>query len=94
MPASRPALHESRIASLPLVSRGKVRDNYAVGEDRLLIVTTDRLSAFELGASYRFTTKVRLYGAWYRFEFEDDDLSEATLSEVGNVFVLGLRLTL
>lgn len=34
--------------SLPLVSRGKVRDIYAVGEDRLLIVTTDRISAFDV----------------------------------------------
>ncbi len=33
---------------LPLVGRGKVRDIYAVGEDRLLIVTTDRLSAFDV----------------------------------------------
>ncbi len=33
---------------LPLLSRGKVRDIYAVGEDRLLIVTTDRLSAFDV----------------------------------------------
>jgi len=34
--------------SLPLVNRGKVRDIYAVGGDRLLIVTTDRLSAFDV----------------------------------------------
>ena len=33
---------------LPLVGRGKVRDIYAVGRDRLLIVTTDRLSAFDV----------------------------------------------
>ena len=33
---------------LPLVARGKVRDIYAVGDDRLLIVTTDRLSAFDV----------------------------------------------
>lgn len=33
---------------LPLVGRGKVRDIYAVGEDRLLIITTDRLSAFDV----------------------------------------------
>ncbi len=33
---------------LPLVTRGKVRDIYAVGDDRLLIVTTDRLSAFDV----------------------------------------------
>ena len=39
---------ESSIASLPLVGRGKVRDIYAVGEDKLLIVTTDRLSAYDV----------------------------------------------
>jgi len=38
----------SRISSLPLVHRGKVRDIYAVEGDRLLIVTTDRLSAFDV----------------------------------------------
>ena len=41
-------LHQSDLRSLPLLSRGKVRDNYAVGEDRLLIVTSDRLSAFDV----------------------------------------------
>mgnify|MGYP006278377789 CR=1 FL=1 len=41
-------LHESSLRSLPLLGRGKVRDNYAVGDDRLLIVTTDRLSAFDV----------------------------------------------
>jgi phosphoribosylaminoimidazole-succinocarboxamide synthase len=50
MPAPLPSqpLLESRIASLPLVHRGKVRDIYAVGDDKLLIVTTDRLSAFDV----------------------------------------------
>lgn len=41
-------LYESHLHSLPLLGRGKVRDNYAVGEDKLLIVTTDRLSAFDV----------------------------------------------
>ncbi len=41
-------LLESRILSLPRVHRGKVRDIYAVGDDKLLIVTTDRLSAFDV----------------------------------------------
>jgi phosphoribosylaminoimidazole-succinocarboxamide synthase len=41
-------VYETSIRSLPLVSRGKVRDIYAVGGDRLLIVTTDRLSAFDV----------------------------------------------
>ena len=42
------ALLETRLHSLPLVARGKVRDNYAVGADRLLMVATDRLSAFDV----------------------------------------------
>src|SRR6478609_1930133 len=42
------ALFESRLRSLPLLARGKVRDNYAVGDDRLLMVATDRLSAFDV----------------------------------------------
>ena len=41
-------LFESGLTSLPLLARGKVRDVYAVGDDRLLIVTTDRLSAFDV----------------------------------------------
>src|SRR5436190_17288474 len=46
---SRPsALHTSNIASLPLLARGKVRDNYAVGDDRMLMVASDRLSAFDV----------------------------------------------
>ncbi len=39
---------ETSIASLPLIGRGKVRDIYAVGDDKLLIVTTDRLSAYDV----------------------------------------------
>ncbi|AMO23085.1 phosphoribosylaminoimidazolesuccinocarboxamide synthase [Ramlibacter solisilvae] len=42
------ALHTSNISSLPLLARGKVRDNYAVGEDRILMVASDRLSAFDV----------------------------------------------
>jgi phosphoribosylaminoimidazole-succinocarboxamide synthase len=41
-------LYQSTIRSLPLLGRGKVRDNYAVGDDRMLIVTSDRLSAFDV----------------------------------------------
>jgi phosphoribosylaminoimidazole-succinocarboxamide synthase len=42
------ALHTSNITSLPLLARGKVRDNYAVGDDRILMVASDRLSAFDV----------------------------------------------
>ena len=45
---STPALHTSKLTSLPLLARGKVRDNYAVGQDRLLMVASDRLSAFDV----------------------------------------------
>jgi phosphoribosylaminoimidazole-succinocarboxamide synthase len=43
-----PPLFESSISSLPLIARGKVRDIYAVGDDKMLIVTSDRLSAFDV----------------------------------------------
>ena len=43
-----PTLLESSLHSLPLLARGKVRDNYAVGDDRLLMVASDRLSAFDV----------------------------------------------
>ena len=42
------ALLTTSIKSLPLLASGKVRDNYAVGNDRLLMVATDRLSAFDV----------------------------------------------
>ncbi len=42
------ALFETNLKSLPLLHRGKVRDIYAVGDDKLLIVQTDRLSAFDV----------------------------------------------
>ncbi|OGB35051.1 MAG: phosphoribosylaminoimidazolesuccinocarboxamide synthase [Burkholderiales bacterium RIFCSPLOWO2_12_FULL_61_40] len=42
------ALHTSTLSSLTLLARGKVRDNYAVGDDRILMVASDRLSAFDV----------------------------------------------
>src|SRR3989344_4615395 len=42
------ALHTSQLTSLPLLARGKVRDNYAVGDDRILMVASDRISAFDV----------------------------------------------
>ncbi|GAB6049401.1 phosphoribosylaminoimidazolesuccinocarboxamide synthase [Hydrogenophilus islandicus] len=41
-------LFESNLRSLPLIGRGKVRDIYAVGDDKLLVIATDRLSAFDV----------------------------------------------
>ena len=42
------ALLEASLTTLPLLARGKVRENYAVGSDRLLMVASDRLSAFDV----------------------------------------------
>ena len=44
----RDVLYQSDLQGLPLLARGKVRDIYAVDDDRLLIVTSDRLSAFDV----------------------------------------------
>ena len=41
-------LYQSDLKSLPFLHRGKVRDIYAVGDDQLLIVQSDRLSAFDV----------------------------------------------
>ncbi len=42
------ALLESSLTSLPLIARGKVRENYAVGSDRILMIASDRISAFDV----------------------------------------------
>jgi len=47
-PGMLETLYESTLKSLPLLARGKVRDVYGIGADHLLMVTTDRLSAFDV----------------------------------------------
>jgi phosphoribosylaminoimidazole-succinocarboxamide synthase len=64
------ALHQSELRSLPLLSRGKVRDNYAVGEDRLLIVTSDRLSAFDVVMAEPIPDKGRVLNRMALFWFD------------------------
>ncbi len=54
------ALLTTSLTSLTLLARGKVRDNYAVGEDRLLMVATDRLSAFDVVMGQPIPGKGRL----------------------------------
>ena len=61
---------ESRIPSLPLLARGKVRDIYALGDDRLLIVTTDRLSAFDVILPDPIADKGRVLTAVSNFWFK------------------------
>lgn len=64
-------LFESSLTSLPLLVRGKVRDVYAVGDDHLLIVTTDRLSAFDVVLPDPIPGKgavlTAVSGFWFRY---------------------------
>jgi len=62
-------IYESSIQSLKLVSRGKVRDMYALESDRLLIVTTDRLSAFDVILSDPIPCKGAVLNALSNFWF-------------------------
>ena len=63
-------LFESSIASLELLGRGKVRDIYAVDADRLLIVTSDRLSAFDVVLPDPIPDKGRVLSAMAHYWFE------------------------
>ncbi|MCF2134769.1 MULTISPECIES: phosphoribosylaminoimidazolesuccinocarboxamide synthase [Mycetohabitans] len=63
-------LYESTLKSLPLLGRGKVRDNYAVGDDKLLIVTTDRLSAFDVIMGEPIPDKGRVLNQMANFWFD------------------------
>ena len=63
-------LFESSITSLPLLGRGKVRDIYAVDADKLLIVTSDRLSAFDVILPDPIPDKGRVLTAMAGFWFD------------------------
>ena len=69
MPMSDGALFESSVQSLRFLHRGKVRDLYAVGDDRLLIVQTDRISAFDVVLPSPIPGKGRVLTALSRFWF-------------------------
>lgn len=60
----------ARLHSLPLIGSGKVRDNYAVGDDRLLMVTSDRLSAFDVVMAEPIPDKGRVLNTLALFWFE------------------------
>ncbi len=68
--SNQPALFEASIQSLPLLHRGKVRDIYLVDEDKLLIIQTDRLSAFDVILPTPVPGKGRLLTALSVFWFE------------------------
>lgn len=64
------ALFETHITSLPQLHKGKVRDIYAVDENRMLIVTTDRLSAFDVVLPTPIPGKGKVLTAMANFWFD------------------------
>ena len=81
-------LFETAIPELPLIGRGKVRDIYSVDDDHLLIVTTDRLSAYDVvmpdpvPGKGEILTKISLF--WFRMmsDIIDNQLTELTVADV------------
>ena len=82
------AMFESHVPGLPLLGRGKVRDIYGVDDDHLLIVTTDRLSAYDVilpdpmpGKGY-VLTQISLF--WFRMmaDLVDNQLTALTVRDV------------
>jgi phosphoribosylaminoimidazole-succinocarboxamide synthase len=63
-------LFESSIKSLPRIGKGKVRDIYAVGDDKMLIVASDRLSAFDVVLPDPIPDKGRVLNQMANFWFE------------------------
>jgi phosphoribosylaminoimidazole-succinocarboxamide synthase len=82
------ALYESSLTSLPLRARGKVRDIYDIDEKTMLIVSTDRLSAFDVILPEPIAGKGRVLTRVSNFWFEKlkdvmpNHLSEITLEQV------------
>ena len=91
------ALHTSSLTSLPLIARGKVRENYAVGSDRILMIASDRISAFDVIMSEPIPGKGALLTKMALFWFDklagivpnhltgDDPLSVVTEAEQDQV---------
>ena len=65
-----PTVHTSSLTSLTLLARGKVRDNYAVGDDRILMVASDRISAFDVIMGQPIPGKGRLLTQMALFWFD------------------------
>ena len=82
------ALFESSIPDLPLIARGKVRDIYSVDEQHLLIVTTDRLSAYDVVMPDPIPGKgqvlTELSNFWFRMmqDIVPNHLTDLTLASV------------
>jgi len=82
------AIIETSIKSLPLLQRGKVRDVYAIGDDHLLMIATDRLSAFDVVLPEPLPGKGKILTRIAFFWFEQmaglipNHLSDLTLESV------------
>ena len=61
---------ETNLKSLPFLHRGKVRDIYAVGDDKLLVIQTDRLSAFDVILNEPIPEKGKILTAMSNFWFD------------------------
>lgn len=66
---------------------------YAIGEGDGDRAGDDRLSAFELGASYRWNTRLRVYGGWFQYDFTDEGGAVGP-SDAGSVLLIGIRAAL
>jgi len=81
-------LFESSIPELPLIGRGKVRDIYSVDDDHLLLVTTDRLSAYDvvmpdpIPGKGQVLTEISLF--WFRMmaDIIDNQLTDLDVTDV------------
>ena len=82
------ALFESTIPELPLIGRGKVRDIYSVDDEHLLIVTTDRLSAYDvvlpdpIAGKGAVLTSISQF--WFRMmaDIIDNQLTDLTVDDI------------
>lgn len=79
--------------SLPLAGRGKVRDIYSVGSDKLLIVTTDRLSAFDVVLPNPIPYKGKVLNQISLFWFEYFKTLVPNHILTGDVSQMGLKLS-
>jgi phosphoribosylaminoimidazole-succinocarboxamide synthase len=86
-------LLQTSIPGLPLLARGKVRDVYAVGDDRLLMVATDRISAFDcvLGSPIPDKGRVLTQLSLFWFDFLKDIVPNHLLTADVSEYPAGLR---
>jgi phosphoribosylaminoimidazole-succinocarboxamide synthase len=85
---SADTLFESHVPGLPLIGRGKVRDIYSVDDDHLLLVATDRLSAYDvvmpdpIPSKGKILTQISLF--WFRMmaDLVENQLTELTVDDI------------